>query len=130
MFGLDWWILLTCTILFNIIWPPITLAITLYWGIRSTQKTLSRADAIEKKVTDAINEMEKEAKTEDMLAQIVSEQGEAMKQMMQGFKGDIIKSVDKEISEAKQSLQAQAHQGGKPDINSIVMAGLSALGGQ
>ena len=129
MFGLDWWILLACTILFNIIWPPITLAITLYWGIRSTNKTLERADAIEKKVKDAIAKLEEDTKTENILADILAEQEKGLKQMLDGFRGDVIKKVEGEITKAKDDLRNSGGSGanGKPSIQDMLMAGAMGL---
>jgi hypothetical protein len=129
MFGLDWWILVLLTVVCNLIWPPVTLAITLWWGIRSTNKTLSRADAIEKKVTAAIATLDEERKTENVLAEILEEQEKGLKQMLDGFRGDIIKKVEGEIKDAKAEISTGAgiKAGDKPSIQDLLMAGAMGM---
>ena len=130
MFGLDWWILLGCTILFNVIWPPITLAITLIWGMRSTKKTLSYAQSIERKVTKAIEDMEREAKQEDVIAGLLAEQEKGLKAMLDGFRGDIIKKTEAQISEAKAQVQAQvqAPTGQMSTLDKVLTIAANAIG--
>lgn len=111
---LEWWILVALTVVCNLIWPPITLAITLWWGIRSTNKTLSYAQSIEKKVTDAIKKQEEAEKTEDLLAAIVEQQGKEMKAMLDGFRGDVIKKVDQKIDEAEAKISQKSTGGAQP----------------
>jgi len=128
MFNLEWWILILITVVCNLVWPPITLAITLWWGIRSTNKTLSYAQSIERKVTKAIDTLNQDIKTEDTVASIVEAQTVQMKAMLDGFRGDIIKKVENEITTAKQQIvqQAPSH---KVDTNELIMAGMAMLGG-
>lgn len=130
MFGLEWWILVLLTVFCNLIWPPITLAITLWYGIRSTKQTLSYAQSIEKKVTDAIKKQEETEQTEDMLAAIVEQQGKDLKQMLDGFRGDVIKKVENEIKTAKDDIKAQSNGGKGPGLQEMLAAGAMSLLGQ
>ena len=129
MFGLEWWILVLLTLACNLIWPPVTLAITLWWGIRSTNKTLSYAQAIEGKVTKAIAKLEEDQKTENVLADILEEQEKGLKQMLDGFRGDIVKRVEGEIADAKKEIQSSSGSGkdGKPSAQDLLMAGAMGL---
>jgi len=124
----QFWILLALTVICNLIWPPVTLLITLAWGVLSTKKTLAYAQSIEKKVTDAISTLEEEAKTEDLLAEILTKQSEELKTLLSAYRANTLQAVQKEIDTAKQDVIKQQQAAGKgPGIQEMIMAGLSAM---
>lgn len=131
MFALDWWILLLVTLLANLIWPPVTLAITLYWGVRSTNKTLEKASAIEKKVTDAIAAMNAEAKTEDVIVSLLDAQAADLKVMLTGYKGDLVKTVDGQLQAAEQRIKTSMPQaaGQASTVDRLLTLGMTMMGG-
>ena len=121
-------IVLFVSLLAHLIITSGALGVTLWYSHREAVSTLKIAQAIQKEVTDAIKEFNKEASIEDRLAGMMEDFVENQKSVMLGYKGDIIKTVEKEIDDAKKDI---SRAGGGPSLgDQLLVTAIESLHGK
>jgi hypothetical protein len=142
MFGLDWWILLIATVLFNCIWPPITLLAGYWWARKGLIYAQEKANASALKVESAVSTYD--AKYSSLIAQQKQEIIAYFDKRLDTAQKEIIDYIPEfdfppyEELEAKLTAHLQASIDGKmgyyfktlqEEVSGRIKAGIEELGG-
>ena len=129
MFGLDWWILIAATIFFNICWPPIMLTVALWFDNLTANKLLKKAQAIEDRVSKAIQEEKEKEKLLDEVAVMIDEYADKTQKIMAGTQTQIERKLDEKVEQAEKKIQAAAGRGSGGGVDTLLQLAAGALGG-